>query len=52
MRAAHGLSDETLARLAAMSVEASCAPDEVKRALLGEVADWLSAEPASATMTP
>jgi adenosine deaminase len=52
MRAAHGLSDETPARLAAMSVEASCAPDEVKRALLGEVADWLSAEPASATMTP
>jgi adenosine deaminase len=52
MRAAHELTDETLAELAAMSVRASCAPDEVKRSLLGEVADWLSDAAASATMAP
>src|SRR5690349_21338672 len=42
MRAAHELSDETLAELAAMSVRASCAPDGTKAALLADVADWLS----------
>jgi adenosine deaminase len=52
MRAAHELSDETLAELAAMSVRASCAPEETKTALLEDVADWLSDEPGSATMTP
>jgi adenosine deaminase len=52
MRAAHDLSDETLARLAAMSVQASCAPDDVKSGLLGEVSDWLSAAAGSATMSP
>ena len=52
MRAAHDLEDETLAELAAMSVRASCAPDEVKARLLAEVADWLSAPPPSATMSP
>jgi adenosine deaminase len=52
MRAAHDLSDETLAELAAMSVRASCAPDEVKARLLIEVKDWLSAPPPSATMSP
>jgi adenosine deaminase len=52
MRAAHDLSDETLARLAAMSVQASCAPDEVRAGLLAEVDDWLSATPGSATMSP
>ena len=52
MGAAHELTDETLAELAAMSVRASCAPDEVKRSLLGEVADWLSDAAASATMAP
>jgi adenosine deaminase len=52
MRAAHDLTDETLAGLAAMSVEASCAPDDVKQGLLGKVADWLSAETGSATMAP
>jgi adenosine deaminase len=51
MRAAHDLSDETLAQLAAMSVRASCAPAEVKTRLLAEVGDWLSATPSSATMT-
>jgi adenosine deaminase len=52
MRAAHELTDETLADLAAMSIRASCAPDQLKTSLLGEVADWLSGAPASATMTP
>ncbi len=52
MRAAHGLSDETMAELAAMSVRASCAPDDVKATLLDEVGAWLSAAPASATMSP
>ena len=50
MRAAHELSDETLAELARMSVRASCAPDGTKASLLDEVTSWLSAEPASATM--
>ncbi len=52
MRAAHELSDETLAELAAMSVRASCAPDETKTGLLAAVADWLTGAPVSATMTP
>jgi adenosine deaminase len=52
MRAAHGLSDATLADLAAMSIRASRAPEELKSDLLGQVADWLSAEPVSATMAP
>jgi adenosine deaminase len=52
MRAAHELTDETLAELAAMSVRASCAPDAVKTALLADVTNWLTAAPVSATMTP
>jgi adenosine deaminase len=52
MRAAHELTDETLAELAAMSVRASCAPDAVKTALLADVTKWLTAAPVSATMTP
>jgi adenosine deaminase len=58
MRAAHELSDASLAELAAMSVRASCAPDEKKAALLGEVAAWLATPVApragavSATMSP
>jgi adenosine deaminase len=52
MRAAHELDDETLADLAAMSVRASCAPDETKASLLAEVAGWLSPARASVTMTP
>jgi adenosine deaminase len=52
MRAAHELSDETLAELAAMSVRASCAPDWTRAQLLGEVTDWLTGVPVSATMTP
>jgi adenosine deaminase len=52
MRAAHELDDETLAELASMSIRASCAPDETKRALLAEVTAWLTTDPMSATMTP
>ena len=58
MRAAHELDDDSLAELAAMSVRASCAPDETKAAVLDEVAAWLAAPaaprsgPASATMSP
>jgi adenosine deaminase len=43
MRAAHDLSDADLARLARMSVTASCAPADVKRRVLGEVDAWLAA---------
>ena len=42
MRAAHELSDVQLAGLAAMSVQASRAPDDTKAALLGEVDAWLA----------
>jgi adenosine deaminase len=58
MRAAHELSDESLAELAAMSVRASCAPDATKAAVLDEVAAWLASPvapisgPVSATMSP
>jgi len=52
MRAAHELSDADLAGLAAMSVRASCAPDDVKATVLAEVEAWLAAAPASATMSP
>ncbi|MGC4110916.1 MAG: adenosine deaminase [Nocardioides sp.] len=50
MRAAHELDDPTLAELAAMSVRASCAPDDAKAQMLAGIADWLSSP--SATMTP
>jgi adenosine deaminase len=52
MRAAHELTDHTLAELAAMSIRASCAPDDTKKALLADVARWLTAAPDSATMAP
>jgi adenosine deaminase len=52
MRAAHDLDDATLAELAAMSVRASRAPDDLKASLLAEVHDWLSEPSVSATMTP
>src|SRR3954468_14053354 len=51
MRAAHELSDETLAELAAMSIRASCAPEETKAVILEELAGWLDPAPVSATMT-
>jgi adenosine deaminase len=52
MRAAHELSDQNLAELAAMSVRASCAPEETRTELLASVSDWLTEAPVSATMTP
>ncbi|HEU5036478.1 MAG TPA: adenosine deaminase [Nocardioides sp.] len=45
MRAAHELTDEQLAELARMSVRASRAPDEVKKAILGDVEVWLGTDP-------
>jgi adenosine deaminase len=52
MRAAHDLDDATLAGLAAMSVRASCAPQETRAELLAEIDDWLAATTPSATMEP
>jgi adenosine deaminase len=42
MRAAHDLTDESLAGLAAMSIRASSAPDDTKSRLLSEVDRWLA----------
>jgi len=47
MRAAHGLSDGTLAELARMSVRASAAPDHLKKTLLGDIDAWSAAAPVS-----
>jgi adenosine deaminase len=52
MRAAHELTDETLAELAAMSVRASCAPADTQKTVLADIGRWLAAAPSSATMTP
>ncbi|WP_151083516.1 adenosine deaminase [Nocardioides cynanchi] len=52
MRAAHDLSDATLADLARMSIRASQAPEPLRDDWLAEVDDWLSAAPTSATMSP
>jgi adenosine deaminase len=41
-REIHGLNDTELAGLATGSIEASCAPAEVKKRLLAETDDWLS----------
>ena len=41
MRAAHDLTDETLAELARMSIRASCAPDDVAKSVLADVDGWL-----------
>ena len=43
VRAAHDLSDAQLAGLATMSIEASCAPDDVKKAVKADVEAWLEA---------
>ena len=48
MRAAHRLSDETLAELARMSLLASTAPDSVRAGFLAEIDEWVAA-PAPAT---
>ncbi len=47
MRVAHDLSDAQLAELGRMSIRASCAPDEVKSALLAEIEVWLAEIPAT-----
>ena len=41
VRAAHDLDDRTLASLARMSVEASCAPDSTREEILADVEAWL-----------
>ena len=41
VRAAHDLDDTTLATLARMSVEASCADDTTKRELIADIDAWL-----------
>nr|WP_328828958.1 adenosine deaminase [Nocardioides acrostichi] len=43
MRAAHDLDDPTLAELARMSIRASRAPDDVKRAVIRDIDAWLAA---------
>jgi adenosine deaminase len=45
MRAAHELTDEQLAGLARMSVQASRAPDDTKKAILADIDAWLAAPP-------
>jgi adenosine deaminase len=49
-RYVHGLDDKALARLAGSSVEASCAPVEVKARLSGRIRDWLAYSPEPATV--
>ena len=44
MRAAHDLDDRVLSSLAAMSIRASCAPEDVKAVLLRDVDAWLAAD--------
>ena len=42
MRAAHELTDDQLAELARMSVQASRAPDATKQAILADIDTWLA----------
>ncbi len=42
MRAAHDLSDATLAELARMSVRASRAPEDLRRSILHDIDGWLA----------
>ncbi|WP_182525679.1 adenosine deaminase [Nocardioides dongkuii] len=51
MRAAHELSDQTLAELARMSVRASRAPEDVRTRVLAEIDRWLATDP-TATEAP
>jgi adenosine deaminase len=46
MRAAHELSDETLAELARMSFRASRAPDEIRKPALADIDEWIARSPA------
>jgi adenosine deaminase len=50
-RADHGLDDEALAGLARASLEASAAPDEVRRAAGADIDAWLAREPAPMSST-
>ena len=50
MRAAHELDDDALAELAAMSIRASCAPEQTKAALLDEVGGWVRSPAMSGNM--
>jgi adenosine deaminase len=43
MRAAHDLSDKQLAELARMSIDASCAPSDVRESMLADIDAWLAA---------
>ncbi len=52
MRAAHDLSDADLARLARMSVTASCAPEEEKRRIHAGIDAWLADDPVRAGSRP
>ncbi|HJR89942.1 MAG TPA: adenosine deaminase [Aeromicrobium sp.] len=45
LRAAQNFSDDELARLAAMSIRRSCAPDEVKAQAQAGIDAWRAAEP-------
>jgi adenosine deaminase len=49
VRAAHDLSDADLALLASMSVDASCAPEALKKAIRSDIRAWLSTAPDDAT---
>jgi adenosine deaminase len=51
-RVAHGLSDEQIADLARMSVNASTAPDGDKARLLADVDAWLAAPPPDPHQDP
>jgi len=52
MRAAHDLTDTTLAELARMSVRASCAPEDVKKTTLADIDAWLASPPETGTQSP
>ncbi len=43
----HGFTDAELAELARQSVRGSVAPEDVRRALLSGIDDWLAADPAA-----
>ncbi len=51
VRAAHDLDDAALATLARMSVEASCAPDSAKQAIVADIDTWVG-DPADEGQAP
>ncbi len=48
----HGMTDDELAALARMSIEASVAPAALSKAMLGGVRDWLAQPTGAASETP